>query len=54
MNLIGIFLYALIVFGALFIAVAALVIVFLLFEDFWRRLFKMPPAQQENKNKKDQ
>lgn len=52
MDLMGILVYALIAFGVIFVASAFLVIVFLLFEDFWRKLFKMQPAQHDDKSKK--
>ncbi len=41
MNLVGILLYAMIGFGILFVIAAVLVLVFLFFEDFWRRLFRL-------------
>lgn len=56
MNLIGILLYAMIGFGILIVAAAVLILVFLLFEDFWRRLFHLgpdPASQTKNKQKNE-
>ena len=55
MNLIGILLYALIGVGILFVVAAVLILVFLLFEDFWRRLFRLgpnPSSQTKDKQTK--
>ena len=53
MNLIGILLYAMIGFGILFIVAAVLVLAYLFFEDFWRRLFRLDKksASKETKDK---
>ncbi|NMA20120.1 MAG: hypothetical protein GX927_06035 [Lentisphaerae bacterium] len=54
MNLIGILLYAMIGMGILFIIAAILILVYLLFEDFWRRLFRLGPApSSQTKNKQE-
>jgi Na+-transporting methylmalonyl-CoA/oxaloacetate decarboxylase gamma subunit len=57
MNLIGILLYTMIGFGALFVVAAVLVLVFLFFEDFWRRLFRLeknaPAAETKDKTTKN-
>jgi len=56
MNLIGILLYAMIGFAILIVAAAVLILVFLFFEEFWRRLFHLDPipsSQTKNKQKNE-
>jgi hypothetical protein len=56
MNLVGVLLYAMIGFGVLFVAAAVLILVFLLFEDFWRRVFhlkKDAALDSKNRSKKE-
>jgi|GEM_PF-2079564 hypothetical protein len=54
MNLIGVLLYAMIGFGILIVVAAILILAFLLFEDFWRRLFRLGPApSSQTKNKQE-
>ena len=54
MNLIGFLLYALVGFGILFVVAAILIIVFLLFEDFWRKLFRLPQTPSSPATKKNE
>ena len=56
MNLIGFMFYAMVGFAILIVAAAVLILVFLLFEDFWRRLFHLAPdpsSQAKNKHKNE-